>query len=99
MHTGEFTVGERTEPSAMLSSDIAIDSHTNPLVVRILLQRPKMDTFGKGVHLYVGRTNNSVYPVASLLGYLAIHPAGVGPLFILPDSSLLTGEQFIWLGN
>ena len=95
MRAGEFTLVERSAPPAILSSDVSVDSHSNPSVLRVLLRRAKTDPFGKGVLICMGRTGNSLCPVAALLGFLSIRPAGVGPLFTFQDGSPLTRERFV----
>ena len=91
MRAGEFTTSSSNDPPAILASDVAVDSHTNPSMLRILLQRDKTDPFGKGVVICVGRTNAAMCPVAALLGYLAVRPAGEGPLFIFRVALPLKG--------
>ena len=88
MRAGEFTTSSSIDPPAILASDVAVDSHTNPSMLRILLRRAKTDPFGKGVVICVGKTNSTMCPVAALLGYLAARPAGDGPLFIFRAAHL-----------
>ena len=42
----------------------------------------------------IGATNQSMFPVTALLGYLAICPKRSGPLFIFQDGSKLSRERF-----
>ena len=83
------------ESPAIQSSDVSVDSHTYPSILRIFLRRAKTDPFGKGVYVCVGRTNSSLCPVAAILGYLAIRPPGRGPLFIFRDGTPLTRDRFV----
>ena len=49
-------------------SDIAVDSHVNLTVVRVLLRKAKNDPFGKGVNIFLGRVEGSpLCPVAAVL--------------------------------
>ena len=74
---------------------MAIDSHANPSVVNIFLAKAKIDPFGHGVHIYLGRTNTAVCPVTAVLRFLAIRPVRDGPLFIWSNGSPLTQQQFV----
>jgi hypothetical protein len=64
---GFFRSGELTVPSAQgfdptihLSwGDVAVDNPTNPTAIRVLLKRSKCDQFGKGVSVFIGRTDTS----------------------------------------
>ena len=40
------------------SGDIAIDSHSNPSVLRIFHKTSKTDREFKGVHIFVGKTGD-----------------------------------------
>ena len=51
MRAGEFSAVNSREPGSILVSDVAVDSHTNPSVVRVFLWRAKADPFGEGVSL------------------------------------------------
>ena len=95
MRAGEFTMVDPGAPPAIMSSDVAVDSHSSPSTVRVFLKRAKMDPFGRGVHIYLGRTQRSLCPVAAILRYLAVHPAGEGPLLIFRDGTPLSRERFI----
>ena len=55
---GEFTCpSRRAYNSDMLSPrDISVDSHEQPTVVSVHLRRSKIDPFGDGVTIYLGRT-------------------------------------------
>ena len=53
-------------------SDVAVDNHESPSVIRIHLRRSKTDQFGRGVDIYLGATGDELCPVAALLAYLAV---------------------------
>lgn len=99
---GLLRVSEFTTPSpnhassipALLISDIALDSHTTPQLVRITLQQSKTDQFRQGTHIYLGKTGHQVCPVMALIQYLARRGDKPGPLFILPDNKSLTRTMF-----
>ncbi len=93
MRSGEYT--STKQGSAVAVTDVALDSHTNPSVVRVFLARAKTDPFGKGVDIFLGRTEAPVCPVIALVHYLASRPARPGPLFTWADGSPLSQPQFV----
>ena len=54
-----------------------------------------MDPFSVGVHIYLGRTGDVIFPVAALLSYLAIRPKQPGQLLIFEDGSPLTRAKLV----
>jgi len=94
MRAGEFT--RSTNPgTTLLVSDIKIDSRENPQTLSVHLRQSKTDPFGAGVCLYLGRTGETLCPVAAVLGYLAIRPSTPGPLFIFQDSTPLSWAHLV----
>ena len=77
--------------SDMLSSqDVAVDSHTSPSHLVVLLRRSKNDPFEAGTRLHLGSTGHSLCPGSSMMRYLAIRPSEQGPLFLFRDGSTLS---------
>lgn len=97
MRSGEFTCPSlQAFTTDMLSpEDIAVDSHTAPSYITVLLRRSKNDPFGVGTTIHLGATGNPICPVASMLGYLAVRPTTPGPLFIFEDGSPLSRPKLI----
>ena len=60
--------------------DIAIDDHSNPLMLFVHLKSSKCDQIRQGITLYVGRTNAQLCPVAAVLAYLVVRGNNPGPL-------------------
>lgn len=88
----------REQAPPLLVSDIAVDSHENPSVIRIFLKRAKCDPFGKGIFIFIGRVRSSpICPVSAILGYMAIRPASPGPLFVWRDGTPLSRSTFVGL--
>jgi len=50
----------------LLLSDIAIDNHVSPQVIRITLKQSKTDQYRQGTHVYLGRISHQVCPVKAL---------------------------------
>ena len=98
-----FRMGELTSPTVINQGpvdcvsigDVAVDDHNNPSLVRIHLRKSKTDQLGKGVDIYLGRTDEDLCLVAALLAYLAVWGKEPGPLFRLSDGCLLTKQIFI----
>ena len=79
---------------ACMSRDVAVDGHSNPLLVRIHLRKSKADQLGRRVNIYLGRTDEDLCPVAALLAYLAVCGREPGPLFELSNGHFLTKQTF-----
>ena len=100
---GFFRAGEITVPSQsgfdraryLAWSDVSVDSRIHPSVLQIHLKVFKCDQFGRGVAVYVGRTNDQLCPVAAGLAYMACGVSTPGPFFRFGDGSLLTKKLFI----
>ena len=85
-------------PPTILASGLAIDSHTNPTMIKVVLGRMKTDQFNRGTAIYIGKTGSDICPVRAILQYLATHPTPRhGPLFVHQDGSPLTRAQFVHL--
>ena len=48
---------------ACMSVDVAVADHSNPSLVRIHLQKSKTDQLGRGVDIYLGRTDEDLCPL------------------------------------
>ena len=97
--SGFFRVGEFTarDWSSPLNPDI-IGVHNisrppsdPPNYICVYLRVSKTDPFGRGVHIYLGRTASVICPVATILSFLAVCPSHLtGPLLRFLDGSTLT---------
>lgn len=96
MRSDEFTTTSSSTP-AILATDLAVDSHESPSVVKVTLRRAKTDPFGKGVDIFFGRTNTPTCPVQALLQYMAIRPKDDSccPLLVHANVSPLSRDQFV----
>ncbi len=100
---GFLRAGEFTAPSdsnvdlavCLTFSDVAIDSHTAPTLVRVHLKQSKTDPFRKGVDVFIGRTGKDLCPVAAILAFLAARGNASGPLFTFRDGKLLTRQRLV----
>lgn len=95
-------MGEITAPSAstftdstLFFSDVAVDNVANPTAIRVHLRFSKTDPFGKGVDLFVGRTDDDLCPVAAVLAYLAVRGGDEGPLFCFQNGQFLTRDRLV----
>lgn len=89
LRSGEFTHNPLSS-SELQPADIAVDNRDNPTFITVTLRRHKTDQYGTGTTIVIGRTGDSLCPVAAILTYLAIRSSVPGPLFIKEDGSPLT---------
>ncbi len=98
MRSGEITLPSESafDPSSHLGfADVTVDDISAPQLVKLRLKASKTDPFRKGVEIVIGRTHNSLCPVAALLSYLAIRGNRPGFLFLFADGRPLTKSRFI----
>ncbi len=95
MRSGEMTLTS-FDPSSHLSfGDVTVDDISAPQIVKLHLKASKTDPFRKGVEIVLGRTHNSLCPVAALLSYLTRRGNKPGFLFLSADGRPLTKSRFI----
>lgn len=80
--------------SASWWKKVAVNS-VHPSIIKIYLQMSKMDQYGKGEDIYLGRTGSDLCLVSALLTYSSMRGNQPGPLFRLKDGRLLTKDLFI----
>lgn len=98
LRAGEFTVpsAQAYDKEVHLNlNDLAIDSHTNPSVIRLRIKQSKTDPFRKGADIYLGATKAAICPVQALIAYLAVRSATPGPLFIFQSGTPLTRATLV----
>ena len=88
-----MTPGEPAPP--LTPQDEAVDDHEHPTLICIRLKRSKNDPFRHGVHIYLGWTSRDLCPVGALLAFMAVCPAGQGPLFVYVDGTPLTRDKLV----
>ena len=89
LRAGEFTCPslQAFAPDMLSPQDVSVDSHNDPSSVMVRLRRSKADPFGAGVTIFLGKTGQSICPVAALLSYMVLRGSTPGPLFKFQDSS------------
>ena len=83
---GELTVPSDTtfnKAVHLTPSQIPVDSTQSPSMLQVRLKKSKTDQEGKGMLIYVGKTNNILCLVSVTLSYLSIRGTKEGPLFSL----------------
>ena len=98
LRAGEMTVpseSEYDEGVHLNYSDIAVDSKTNPLLLRVRIKASKTDPFRLGTNIFIGKTSNELCPVKAILAYLARRGQKPGFLFQFEDGHLLTRDKFV----
>ena len=100
---GFFRSGEITVPSQaafnllqhLAWGDIAVDNRSCPTLLKVHLKRSKCNQLGKGVDVFIGRTDDLLCPVTAVLAYMAIKAATDGPFFIRTNGTPLTKPYFV----
>ena len=95
---GELLVDslEAFNPATGLAwGDVAVDSESNPTMIRIHLKKSKCDQLGAGVDIIVGRTGSDLCPVAALLKYIALRQDRPGPFFLRSSREVTTKGWFV----
>ena len=77
---GFFRAGEITIPSKatlhLAWGDVSVDSIHQPRLLKTHLKVSKCDQTGRGVDVFMGRTNNKLCPLSACLPYMAIRHTG-----------------------
>ena len=97
LRSGEITIPNlhSYDPTVHLNfTDIATDNLLPPKIIQIKIKASKTDPFRHGVSICIGRSNNSLCPVAALLAYLSIRGTNPGLLFHFNDNTPLTKPRF-----
>ena len=95
LRSGEFTVKDPRHEAPLLSSDMAVDSHSHPSTIRLHIRKAKSDPFGNGIFIFLGKTGCHLCPVSAVLNYMARRPQGEGPLLRWGDRSPLRQDRFV----
>lgn len=98
MRAGELTVPSDNsfDESCHLSfRDVAVDSLTNPKILKVRLKTSKTDPFRVGVDIFVGRTGTQLCPVAAVLAYMTARGPEPGQFFTFADGKSLTRARFV----
>ncbi len=98
LHSGEFTCSPSAalSGSALMSTDVAVDSHSHPTVVSVHLQHSKTDIFGAGTWVQMGHVDGHICPIKALMGYLAVRGMSPGPLFLFADEQLTVSNGVLF---
>ena len=99
---GFFRVGEITVPNLsafdqkkhLAWGDVAIDNPESPQTLRVHLKRSKTDQLGKGIDVFIGKTECPLCPVKAVLNFIAIQGVDQGPSFKFKSGNPLTKAAF-----
>lgn len=101
LRAAEFTVPNLAafSPSIHLQvQDLYFDNVQDPSCLRISIKTSKTDPFGHGCHIYIGRTQNALCPIAAISAYLHLRGDHPGPLFLLASGQPLSRDALTaWL--
>ena len=89
------SISSFNEQTALAWGDVAVDSHTTPRMVKIHLKKSKCDQFGKGVDIYMGRTDTALCPVSTLVTYIKVRGSQPGPFFLDSSKAGVTKSWFV----
>ena len=95
--SGEITIPSLTSFDAskhLAWGDVAVDNTDNPQTLKVHLKVSKTDQLGKGVDVYVSKTNGPLCPVTATMHYMTVRGAAAGPFFILKNGTPLTKSTF-----
>ena len=100
---GFLRAGEITAPSDeayegdthLSAADIAVDSTSNPSILKVHLKCSKTDPFRAGIDVYVGRSSGVLCPVTAVLEYMVARGSSPGQLFMFQDGRRLTRARFV----
>ena len=83
-------------PSVDLAwGDIAMDSLSEPRMLKVHLKKSKCDQSGAGVDVVVGRTSSALCPVTAMVQYVNLRQNRPGPFFISSSQEAVTKQQFV----
>ena len=71
-----------------------MDSTDNPHTLKVHLKVSKTDQLGRGVDVYVGKTDCPLCPVTAVMHYIALRGPAAGPFFIFKNGNPLTKSAF-----
>ena len=72
---------------------VAMDKIENQKAIRVYLRQSKMDQFGRGTEVIMGRTTNLLCPAAVVVEFMRVRGTLLGP-FIFRDGTALSNEKF-----
>ena len=79
----------------LVGGDVTIENPDFPQLLAILLKTSKKDQFGKGVNVFISRTNTPVCAaVTAVLAYMASRGTSAGLFFIYKNGHPLTKSKF-----
>ena len=96
--SGEITVPTETafdDGAHLTFDDVTVDCTRNPQLLKVKLKASKTDPFREGIDVFIGRTNNTLCPVAAVLDYMTLRGKGPGPLFKFVDGKPLTRARLV----
>eukprot|EP00731_Ephydatia_muelleri_P013873 Em0007g1183a len=82
----ELLPSDAASPPNISWGDMTFDHASEPSVMKIHLRTSKCDQYGKGADVFVGKTGNTLCPIAACLAYLALRgTTDPGAFFLKPD--------------
>ena len=99
---GFFRAGEITLPNEkafntahhLAWSDVTINDHKNPTILKVYLKKSKTDQLGKGVEVYMGKVTGPLCPISATTSYMVSRGSSNGPFFKFQNGQPLTKSKF-----
>ena len=91
---GELLATVPDSPSSLVWDDISFDHAHYPAIVKIHLRFAKCDQFGKGADVYIGRSGNSICPIAACLEFVTSRVREPGYFFLDSKKNPLLKPRF-----
>ena len=84
------------DPSIHLSyGDLAVDNPSDPTAISMLIKKSKTDQGRKGAKIFLGKTGDTLCPVAAMEAYLSVRGSSSGPLFQWESGIPLSKSSFV----
>ena len=99
LRVGEFTIPSDSAfaPSQYFCpTDILVDSHVEPSLLRVHLKQSKTDPFHQEINIFFGCSNSNLCLVSAILSYLSLRGMHQGLLFRFSDDHLLTRDRLVF---
>ena len=97
LRAGELTVPSDADYDSGVHlnfPNVAVDSESNPSLLRVHIKASKTDRFRKGIHFF-GVYGNDLCPVNAMLAYLTRRGPQSGPLFLFENGHFLTWDRCV----
>ena len=96
--SGEVTVERENYYDASMHRsyiDLAVDNPANPSVISMLIKKSKTDQGQREAKIYLGKTGDTLCPIATMEAYLSVRRSSSVPLFQWESCIPLSKSSFV----